>query len=182
LNQNIVEHLLEIFKYFNDWSQCYLLELLLNYDPPQEHVFAVLVRSIFLRYLNCAHSFNHFQQNILDDRLKHPNAGVVLGVIKLFLKYTQNMPEVYLQVFLRVKEPLITLMAATIPELELVLLSHIKILAERSDTAFQDQYKRFYCRQSDPLYIKLIKLDILLLMSNEVNMHDIVTELTYVCF
>jgi len=71
-------------------------------------------------------------------------------------------------------------MAATTPELEHVILSHIKVLAEREETAFQDQYKRFFCRHSDPQYNKLIKIEILQVLANEINFHDIVSELSYV--
>jgi hypothetical protein len=44
-----------------------------------------------------------WMQNVLDEKLRHPNNALVLAVIKLFLKYTENMPEIHQQVYFRVK-------------------------------------------------------------------------------
>lgn len=42
-------------------------------------------------------------QNVLDDRLKHANSGVVLGGIHLFLHLTNNMPHLLQDVYDRIK-------------------------------------------------------------------------------
>lgn len=40
---------------------------------------------------------------MLDDRLKHVMVGVALATIRLFFHFTENMPEVYADVFDRIK-------------------------------------------------------------------------------
>lgn len=39
-------------------------------------------------------------------------------------------------------------------------------------------YTSFYCRQNEPSYIKMIKLEILSAIADETNAYDITTELT----
>ncbi len=41
-------------------------------------------------------------QNVLDDRLKHANSGVVLGTISLFLHLTDDLPDLQQDVYTRI--------------------------------------------------------------------------------
>lgn len=153
-------HLLDVFKHFNEWSQIAVLNLLLKYDPDDEEVFPIM--------------------NVLDDKLRHANSAVVLSVIKLFLRYTERAPEVHQQVYIRVKEPLLTLLSGASSESEAALLAHIRVLIERVPEAFQDQYKRFISRYNDPVYIKQAKIEILQLIASDFQHKEIVAEMAYV--
>ena len=42
-------------------------------------------------------------QNVLDDRLRHANLGVVLGAVRLFLHLTEDMPQLHTDVHSRIK-------------------------------------------------------------------------------
>ena len=42
-------------------------------------------------------------QNILDERLKHSNSGVVLATVHLFLHLTDDMPHLHQDVYDRIK-------------------------------------------------------------------------------
>lgn len=46
--------------------------------------------------------FLFVRQSILDDRLKHPNCGVVLGTVRLFIRLTQDMPQLHDDVYARI--------------------------------------------------------------------------------
>ena len=48
-------------------------------------------------------------QNVLDDRLRHTNLGVVLGAVRLFLHLTDDMPNLHKDVHERIKGEFITL-------------------------------------------------------------------------
>lgn len=157
VNQKMALHLLDVFKNFNEWNQIAVLALLVKYEPEDDEVFPIM--------------------NILDDRLRHSNSAVVLSVVKLFLRYTERAPEIHQQVYIRVKEPLLTLLAGASSELEVALLAHIKILIERVPEAFQDQYKRFFSRYNDPVYAKLAKTEILQLVASELQFKEIIAEL-----
>ena len=43
------------------------------------------------------------QQNNLDDRLKHPNKGIVMAAAKLFLLYTKDMDALKKDIHTRLK-------------------------------------------------------------------------------
>ena len=47
--------------------------------------------------------FLFFFQNILDERLKHSNSGVVLATVHLFLHLTDDMPHLHQDVYDRIK-------------------------------------------------------------------------------
>ena len=81
-NKQIVHHLLNRIREFNEWSQCIVLELLARYKPSeQQETFDIM--------------------NVLEERLKHSNSAVVLGATKVFLNLTQDMPAVHSQVYAR---------------------------------------------------------------------------------
>ena len=44
-----------------------------------------------------------YLQNVLDDRLKHVNCGVVLGTIRLFFHLTEDMTEIHADIYERIK-------------------------------------------------------------------------------
>ena len=92
----------------------------------EEEVFDILVRAACtLRIEQCAGSayraldvfpctclqyqplfFFHIlcsYQNVLDDRLRHANLGVVLGAVRLFLHLTEDMPQLQTDVHSRIK-------------------------------------------------------------------------------
>ena len=51
-----------------------------------------------------------------------------MAVTNIFLKYTENIPEVHKQVYSRLKDPLVTLMATSSSEISYACLSHIKFI------------------------------------------------------
>ena len=42
-------------------------------------------------------------QNVLDDRLRHANLGVVVGAVRLFIHLTEDMPNLHHDVHERIK-------------------------------------------------------------------------------
>ncbi|MDP2061008.1 MAG: hypothetical protein Q8J97_14795, partial [Flavobacteriaceae bacterium] len=116
--------------------------------------------------------------NLLEERLRGSNSAVIVACSHVFLHLTQNLPTVHKQVFDRLREPLLTLMATSQSvEASYAILCHIKLLVQRDARAFVGAYKDFYCRHTDPTYIKCVKMDILTSIATETNSTDIVNEL-----
>jgi len=166
LNKSIIYHLLNRIREFSEWSQCVVLDLVARYSPENEKdVFDIM--------------------SLLDERLKSTNAGVVLATTKIFLNFTVNMPKIHKQAYQRIKDPLLTLMTGGGPEMAFTVLSHIRCLAERCSSVFtgdeagvfDEEYKKFFCRYNDPLYVKSLKLDILKLICTDASVKNIVEEL-----
>merc|ERR1711865_821466 len=159
VNKGLIYNLLNRMKEFNEWSQCTILDLVARYETESEkEVYDIM--------------------SLLDERLKSTNAAVVLSTTKVFLNFTMNMPKVHQHAFLRVKDPLLTLMTGGGHEMAFTVLAHIKVIAERSESqVFDDEYKKFYCRYNDPVYVKKAKLEVLKLIASDGTVAEIVGEL-----
>ncbi|CAM6096190.1 unnamed protein product [Calypogeia fissa] len=159
LHQHVILSLLNRFKEFSEWAQCLVLEVVSKYVPADAQETSDMM-------------------DVLDDRLQHANSAVVLAAIKVFLHLTMAMPEVHQKVYERIKNPLLTLVSSGSAEQSYAVLSHLHLLVMRAPLLFASDYKHFYCRYSDPSYVKKLKLEMLTAVANETNTYEIVTELS----
>lgn len=77
------------------------------------------------------------------------------------------------QVYERIKAPLLTLVNSGSAEQTYAVLSHLHLLVLRAPALFSNDYKHFYCRYSDPSYVKKLKLEMLTAVANETNTYEI---------
>ncbi|KAL8271920.1 hypothetical protein Esti_004044 [Eimeria stiedai] len=163
VTQELITNLLNRIKQFNECGQCVVLNLLITYQAKTEQeTFDIL--------------------NILDDRLKSSSAAVVLSCARCFLSLAKNTKSLYEQALARLAPPLLTLVATSCPELAYTVLQHILLILETpGNEAFarslEGEYQQFFCRYSDPSYIKSVKLEILTAIATEVNASQILQEL-----
>ncbi len=115
---------------------------------------------------------------MLDTRLQSIHVSVVFAVIKLFLAWTTHLPDVHRAVYARVKQPLLLLMHAQHAELHAGVLHHIKLITHHVPDLFAHEFKRFYCRVSDPPYLRRLKIDILTAVADANNGAQIIDELS----
>ena len=163
LSNKMVNHLLNIFNQLNEWGQVTVLHLLCKFTPKdQQQMFDIM--------------------NILEEYLKTSSGAIVLGVTKVFINFTKDNEVLYPQVIKRLRDPLITLLSScaiqNTPEIQYSILCHIYFLILKGgrDT-FSELYKRFYAEYEEPLFIKKIKLKILVQIANDSNYFDILSEL-----
>ena len=156
--KNLIHHLLNRLRDFNEWCMCIVLDLVAQYQPENEtELFGIM--------------------NLLEPFLRYHNTAVILATTKVYLSFTENMPQVFQQVMTRLKQPLLTLMASNIPEVAYCVLSHMKLMLRRSKETFQDEFRQFFCRYTDPTFIHLLKIDILPMLATEENYAEILNEL-----
>lgn len=158
VNQPLILHLLGRLGEFNEWGLTQILALVAKYHPAdEEELFTIM--------------------NLLDPVLRTSNSGVVLSTIKCFLHLTTAVPDLQPQVYLRVKAPLLTLMAGGNPEVEYCILKHLEAMVHRAPGVFDDEYRQLYVRYNEPTFVKYEKIDILAIIANEETVGDIVAEL-----
>lgn len=159
VNKSVLYFLLNRMRDVSEWQQCLILDLALKYTPAnEEEMFDIM--------------------NLLEERLRGTNSAVIIACSHVFLHLTQNLPAVHGQVFQRLKEPLLTIMATSqSAETSYAVLCHIKLLVERDPKAFLANFKDFYCRHTDPSYIKSVRMDILASVASETSAKEIITEL-----
>lgn len=162
INQQIIHHLLNRIKNFNEWGQCIVLGLVATYEAQnQEEVFSIM--------------------NLLDTCLHISNSAVVIAAAKCFIHFAGTLGRKFEgQVYQRLKQPLITLTAVPSFEVDYCVYKHIAALVARPACKgiFDGDYKSFFCRFNDPSCVKLIKIEILPRIANKMNIGDIISELT----
>jgi len=165
INRAIMLHLLNRIHEFTEFDLVSVLELVPRYIP--------------------ANSDEGYQiMNLLDSVLKRSSSATVLATVRAFLSMIDSIgstPEVVQeikeQIIARVKAPLVTLVASGSYETCFVLLKQVQALVQLCPGAFDDEYRQFYTRFSEPTYVKYLKVEILPLLANPDTAPDIVAEL-----
>ena len=163
LSVKMLNHLLNIFNVLSEWGQCIVLELISKFTPKdQQQMFNIM--------------------NILEEHLKNSSSAIVLGVTKVFINFTKDNDVLYPQVIKRLRDPLITLISACDTsgsyEMEYSILSHIYFLILKGGRiVFSEIYKKFFVKFEEPLYLKKLKLEILIQISTDLNYQDILNEM-----
>ena len=161
-NRRMIIYLLNRIEQYNEFAQSKVFELVAKYTPgSEEEMFNIM--------------------DLLDDRLKTSSSTVVLACIKIFLAYTKNNPVVTKQVYARIKDPLITLFGAGevagAHEISYCVLSHIHLLVSKGALSeFENDFKTFFCKDDEPVYIRVLKIEVLQMIATENNMFEILGE------
>jgi len=152
--------LLNHIRAFSDWAQCFVLDMVAQYQPDtEEERFDIL--------------------EMLDFGLNHPNSAVVMATARVFLQYTLNHPDQHNRALRALRDPIQTLAQGREPEIAFATLSNFLVLVRRSPQAFDGGlYADFFSRSEDPSYLKALKIEILVALATPNNAHDIADELT----
>ncbi len=155
----LVIYLLNRIKEFNEWGQSHVLTIIARYRPSnQDETLSIM--------------------NVLDGCLRVSNSAVVLAAAKIFLRYAEALPDLKFQIYQRLKQPILTLIATARSELKYSVLAHACLMVSRCPGIFDDEYKQFFCLYNEPFYVKKIKLQILPELADHENVSDIVAELS----
>ena len=174
LNRAVMLHLLNRIHEFSEFGILSVLDLVPRYIPANdEEGFQIM--------------------NLLDPVLRTANAGAVVATIRAFLSIADavgkregderdvdspTVEDLKRQVVFRIKAPLVTLIASSSNELAYVLLKYADQLIDLCPGIFDDEYRQFYVRFSDPTHIKHSKVRILAKLANPQTAPDIVSELS----
>ncbi|ETO31638.1 hypothetical protein RFI_05481 [Reticulomyxa filosa] len=159
VNRSIVHHLLNRLHTLNEWGQVTVLSVVAKYEPSEnKEIFDIM--------------------NLLEDRLRHSNSALVLAVIKVFLKLTENLPKIHKEVYSRIKTPLLTLLSNPNHSLAYPVVAHMALLVRKKPQLFGDCYKHFYCRYNDLSCVKELKVEMLANVANKSNAVEILAELS----
>lgn len=111
-------------------------------------------------------------------QLQHENPLVVLAAIKLIINHFENLSsrEQHDQILKKLSLPLISLLS-TPPEIQYVALRNIRIILERYPGLLSRELRVFFVKYSDPLYLKLEKLELLVRLANDSNSSLLLSEL-----
>jgi len=160
ITPSVLHKLLAALNECSEWGQVFILDSLGGYAPKD----GAEAESIIER---------------VTPRLQHSNAAVVMGACKVVVRYLDLVPDVDTRRMLAKKlaPPLITLISTNAPEIQYVALRNIQlIVASRPDILHKD-IKVFFCKFNDPLYVKMEKLEVLILLVRDATAEQVLGEL-----
>ena len=142
----------------NEWGQVYILDSLISYTPKKEKSAELIIESVL-------------------PRLTHANPSVVMSAIKVVLKFLDSIesPESVRNYCKKVSNSLMTIMSAG-PEIQYVLLRSLHAIVQKRPYLLDKDFKHFYVKYNDPIYVKLEKIDILYKLADSKNFESIVNE------
>jgi AP-1 complex subunit beta-1 len=111
-------------------------------------------------------------------RLQHANAAVVLGAVRVIMLYLEKVTKQDAVDALQRKlgPPLVTLLAKE-PEIQYVALRNIHLVVQKRPAVLAHELKVFFCKYNDPIYVKMEKLEILIMLANDGNVEQVLMEL-----
>jgi hypothetical protein len=160
INSQIINKLLTALNECTEWGQVFILDSIANYTPKDDRE----AQSICER---------------VTPRLAHANSAVVLSAVKVVMKLLEMLDQNADFVTMLVKKlspPLVTLLSAE-PEIQYVALRNINLIVQKRPEILKHEMKVFFVKYNDPIYVKLEKLDIMIRLTNQGNIAQVLAEL-----
>mmetsp|Transcript_42195 Transcript_42195/g.126217 ORF Transcript_42195/g.126217 Transcript_42195/m.126217 type:complete len:906 (+) Transcript_42195:120-2837(+) len=158
-NKATVTKLLAALNECNEWGQVFILDALSNYAPSSSGDAESITERVTAR-------------------LSHVNPAVVLAAIKVILRCMEfvDNTEVNRMLAKKLNPPLVTLLSSE-PETQYVSLRNIRLIVQKRPGILANDVKMFFCKYNDPVYLKLEKVDIMVMLVSEKNFDQVLLEL-----
>lgn len=141
--------LLAVLNDASEWGTVYILDALAGYRPTS----SAEAESILDR---------------VKPRLQHANSAVVLSATKVMMKCLDYVDDEDKRASMvkALSPPLVTLMSGQ-PQIQYVALRNIQLICQKRPAILHGEVKVFFCRYNDPIYVKMEKLDVLVMLTSE---------------
>jgi len=159
-NEDMVSRLLLALNECSEWGQVFILDALAMYDPPDSRVAeTILDRGVIVR-------------------LSHANSAVVLSTVKVMMKFMDkiSVPEMRRAHCKKIAPPLVTLLNASEPEIQYVVMRNINLIVQKQPQILQQDVRMFVCKYNDPLYVKLEKIAVMVQLASKNNIDQLLSE------
>lgn len=152
VSSEMAKNLLTCLNECTEWGRITILSLLTEYVPAE------------------VEEAQHIIERIIP-QLQHVNPAVVLSLIKAIIAHLDYIAdgETKQGILRKLLAPLVSLVLSLIPEAQYVGLKNIRIILERYPLVLSKELRVFFIKYSDPLYLKLEKLDIMVRLANDGN-------------
>lgn len=160
MNMGTINKLLTALNECTEWGQVFILDSISSYTPKDERE----AQSISER---------------VTPRLAHANAAVVLSAVKVVMKLMEMLDvtsEYVTSLIKKLAPPLVTLLSAE-PEIQYVALRNINLIVQKRPDILKNEMKVFFVKYNDPIYVKLEKLDIMIRLTQQSNIAQVLAEL-----
>jgi AP-1 complex subunit beta-1 len=165
LDEETISKLLAALSECTEWGQVIILDAIsYSFSQTSDSITSRLAETIVER---------------ITARLSHANPAVVLAAVRVVLQMVDRIESdttVETLLFKKIAPPLVSLLASE-PEIQYVSLRCISLIVQKYPDLLQSNTKAFFCKYTDPIYIKLEKLDLLIRLVTMSNVDQVLTEL-----
>ena len=154
----ILQKLLAALNECTEWGQVFILDSLAKYIPQDGREAEGIIERV-------------------SPRLQHANSAVVMSAVKVILKYMDSVTnnDTLRSLTRKLAPPLVTLLNAE-PELQFVALRNINLIVQKNPKILEHEIKVFFCKYNDPIYVKMEKLEIIIRLTTERNIDQVLLE------
>lgn len=140
-----------------EWGQVFILNALSKYTPKNSKE----AESISVR---------------VTPRLQHANSSVVLSAVRVLMQLMNHLDDSLVQQLCqKLGPPLVTLLSKQ-PEVQYVALRNINLILQKHPSVLQNEIRVFFCKYNDPIYVKMEKLEIMIMLANAKNIDQVLLE------
>lgn len=158
INKNTLPKLLAALEECTEWGQVFILTSLAKYTPKDSREADNIC-------------------NRVSPRLQHANSAVVLAAVKVLMQYMNSIDskDSIQALCQKLGPPLVTLLSKQ-PEIQYVALRNINLILQKRPTVLQNEIRVFFCKYNDPIYVKMEKLEIMIMLANDRNIDQVLLE------
>ena len=159
LKQEVVTKLLTVLNEATAWGQVYVLDALASYRPRDGREAAQIMDRVAAR-------------------LNHETSAVSISAIRLIMLFMPMVGADAIPYAKKMAPPLVSMALLNAqPEVQYVALRNIGLILQKVPKLLDADYKVFFCKYNDPLYVKMEKLDRMVQIINEKNVDACLSEL-----
>jgi len=110
--------------------------------------------------------------------LNHANSAVVLAAVKVIMILLEEVkvPETVKALAKKIAPPLVTLLTTKEPEIQYVALRNINLIVQKRPNILAHEMRVFFIKYNDPIYVKMEKLEIMIMLASERNIEQVLNE------
>ena len=160
LNSKILKKILMALNDANEWGQIYILDALMNYKKTKAQKSEMIIEAV-------VPLFNHI------------NPAVIMSAIKVVLKFLDFIEdEKKVQNYSKKLSLCLISLMDSVPEMRYLLLRAMHCIIQKRHYLFDKDFKSFFIKAYEPIYVKFEKLDILYKLCDNSNYEMILNELS----
>ena len=160
LNSKILKKILMALNDANEWGQIYILDALMNYKKTKPQKSEMIIEAV-------VPLFNHI------------NPAVIMSAIKVVLKFLDFIEdEKKVQNYSKKLSLCLISLMDSVPEMRYLLLRAMHCIIQKRHYLFDKDFKSFFIKAYEPIYVKFEKLDILYKLCDNSNYEMILNELS----
>jgi len=159
INTSTLQKMLAALNECTEWGQVFILDSLALYNPSDAREAEAIIERV-------------------TPRLQHANSAVVLSAVKVMIRYMDliTSQEALKPLYKKMAPPLVTLLSSE-PEIQYVALRNINLIVQKRAKILEHEIKVFFCKYNDPIYVKMEKLEIMIKLTQERNIEQVLMEL-----